>query len=386
MKFVFGAFILCSISISAYGVEYLTQSFEATSNFQLMHKNQFSPVDLFEHSFGESLAVRSISEFDFDKIQAQFHIQGQQTYIEPDTLLPYFTKNEFRLTQINNDNPKFATQIDRANVSFATGNFEWIIGRQPLSVGVAKMANISQIYQPSDYNWLSNGYGYGVDAINVNYYLGTNDLIKAAFLLNKLDDSQNSMAYLKYKTMLRDQDVSVMLQKTQSVYALNTTVDAYLGNHALWAEVSLFWFDDENIKPNNNIRATFGADYAYKDLYGQVEYHFNGMGCKQIKSCTNPPRFNEYKYTGQGLSANHYVFVNNNYSVTDLTNLTLVNIVNVLDPAVMNQVIWSVSQNDHFDYSFMVSNSVVFVDDEIRSQHEFSLIPLMGSATLNFYF
>ncbi|MCJ8313542.1 MAG: hypothetical protein HRU38_11340 [Saccharospirillaceae bacterium] len=383
-------FLLSSVILIApiYSVAngQVTNQLEITSQVQLSHKNENDLITPFDNAFAQSLAVRLISDVSFDNIEGQFHLQLQQNYSDPSVLLPVFSDNEFRLTQINNTQDKVFAQIDRANISFATGDVDWIVGRQPISVGVTRMASISQIYQSNYFVWNSSGYGYGVDALNLNYHFATNDVINAVVFLNQLDN-KNSMFLLRYQSMLLEQDVSIMLQKTEELVALNTTIDAYVGNYALWSELSLYYSTNKNMPVNNQFRITIGGDYYLKDLYGQVEYHFNSFGCATIKGCTTAPMFDEYQYTGQPLANQQYLYVNNSYPVTDLSSLVLVNIINLNEPAIMNQIIWSVSMNDHFDWTFMFSNAVVFSDDKvIKTSHEFSYIPLQATFTAQFYF
>lgn len=374
------------IPINSMAKPDFTNQLEITSQLQFSHKNENDLITPFDHALSESLAIRAISDVSFDDVEGQFHLQVQQNYSDPSVMLPAFSDNEFRVAQINNTQDKVFAQIDRANVSFTTADVEWIVGRQPISVGVARMASISQIYQSNNFAWSSSGYGYGVDAINLNYHFGSNDVLNSVLFLNQLDN-KNSMFLARYQTMLLDQDVSVMLQKTKELFALNTTIDAYVGNYALWSELSLYYSANTDMPVENQFRITLGGDYYLKDLYGQIEYHFNRFGCKTIKGCTYPPMFDEYQYTGQSLANQQYLYVNNSYPITDLSNLVLVNVINLNEPAVMNQIIWSVNMNDHFDWSFMFSNSVVFSDDEvIKASHEFSYVPIQGTLTAQFYF
>ena len=380
--------MLAVLPVFTWSNENFTNQLELTSQVQLLHKNENDRVTPFDYGLTQSLALRVISDISVDDVEGQFHLQLQQNYSNPSVMLPVFSKNEFRLTQINNTQDSVFAQIDRANIGFATGEVEWIVGRQPVSVGVARMASISQIYQSNTFAWSSSGYGYGygVDAVNLNYHIGANDVLNTVVFLNQLGN-KNSMLLTRYQTMLLEQDVSIMLQKTKELVALNTTIDAYVGNYALWSELSLYFSTNKDMPVKNQFRITVGGDYYLKDLYGQVEFHFNSFGCETIKGCSQSPMFDEYQYTGQPLVNQQYLYINNSYPITDLSTLVLVTVVNLNEPAIMNQIIWSVSMNDHFDWAFMFSNSVVFSDDQvIKTSHEFSYVPVQGTLTAQFYF
>jgi len=228
--------------LPVYGIanEHFTNQFEITSQVQMSQKNDNDLVTPFDRALSESIAIRGISDVSYEEIEGQFHLQIQQNYSDPSIMLPMFSKNEFRVAQINNTQENLFAQIDRANVSFATGDVEWIVGRQPISIGVARMASVSQIYQSNDFLWQSSGYGYGVDAVNLNYHFGTNELINTVVFLNQLDN-KDSMLFTRYQTLLLEQDVSILLQKTKELFTLNATVDAYVGNYALWSELSLYY-------------------------------------------------------------------------------------------------------------------------------------------------
>ena len=387
----FSTLMLSALPILGSAGDIFTNQVEIIAQGGLLHKNENDLVTSFDHGLGESLALRLISDASFgdwkifEGLEGQLHFQVQQNYNDPSILLPVFSQSDFRMTQINNTQENVFAQIDRANISFTTGELEWIVGRQPMSVGVTRMASISQIYN-SNFPWNSSGYGYGVDAINLNYYLGTNDNVNAVVFLNQLDN-KNSMALIRYQSTLYDQDVSITLQKTKELYSVNATIDAYLGNYALWSEASVFFSSNDQILAEEQFKITIGGDYYLQDLYGQIEYHYNSFGCQTINNCNKPLIFSEYIYTGQPLFNQQYAYINNSYPLTDLSNLAVVNIINLNELAIMNQFIWTNSVNDNFEWNFMLSNSIVFSDEaNIKASHEFSQVPLQGTLTAQFYF
>jgi hypothetical protein len=103
-------------------------------------------------------------------------------------------------------------------------------------------------------------------------------------------------------------------------------VQTSLGEMGYWFEIAQVWNGEEYL------RLSTGLDYAFgENLYGMIEYHYNGAGSRSSSDYPELPGEFAYQKGGVFLLGQNYLIPAINWTVSPLLSLSLQSISNLDD-------------------------------------------------------
>ncbi|MCK4911838.1 MAG: hypothetical protein KAR83_09350 [Thermodesulfovibrionales bacterium] len=174
--------------------------------------------------------------------------------------------------------------LDRAFISFAAEEFDLTAGRQPISFGSARVINPTDVLAPFTYETLAKEEKTGIDAFRLRVPTGDFSELDIAIVLGDNAEQDEGAAYMRIKSYINETDIGFMVMRYGQNMMLGIDVARAIGEASAWVEATYtepaeeFYYTDDS----SYTRLSIGADMAFTgDVYGYIEYHFNGPGADE---------------------------------------------------------------------------------------------------------
>ena len=262
--------------------------------------------------------------------------------------------NAWRLTDIEanlSSNPRRQVfqNLDRFNVQFNFKSGDLTIGRQPITFGVARVINPTDVFLPFDVRTLNREYRIGVDAVRFQHPFGQLSEVDAGIISGKHARADNSSAFLQVRTNVSGKDLQFALIRFARQTLAGGGVQTSLGNFGFWFEGAGVWGDEDYA------RASTGLDYAFtENVYGLVEYHYNGAGGASPADYLARLATTPYRVGGIFLLGRQYLIPSISIQVSPLWTVSLQCLANLADSSMFASVAaaYNVSENAYIDLGY----------------------------------
>lgn len=269
--------------------------------------------------------------------------------------------------------PAYQQQLDRLNLRWYSPFGDYVIGRQAISFGQARVFSPIDIIQPSDLTRLDSSYRAGVDALRATWLLGAVSEFDTGLVIG-----ETRVAFARLKAFLFSTDwelIALTINDDHRIYSLGTT--AAVGTLGLWQESA--WLDGPD---RDGLRATVGADYMlFDDLYVFAELHYNGLGDDADYQAVLSESF--YQLGAVQPWGQWYVTTQAQYPLNVLTQLGVGTTVNLVDGSAL--VNGRVSYNATQTLTVNL-NAAIPLSTEVGTDAEYSLYPRTIGIALNWTF
>lgn len=223
---------------------------------------------------------------------------------------------DLRWTPITEDHFTLTHFIDRLYVRQAFKKADVTVGRQRISWGTGRIWNPTDLFNPINPANFDKIEKDGADAVSTRLYLGNFTDLEVVY--NTVDKFNESNYGARFRTNYKAYDFSIMSgyfdQRVVAGadFAGNLLEAGFRGEGIISAEK-----DDLD---SNFIKYILGLDYQFTpELYGLIEYHFNGEGAAK-KSGYELTRL----IRGEILNlSRNYVFLQSTYQIHPLLNNSL---------------------------------------------------------------
>lgn len=256
--------------------------------------------------------------------------------------------------------------LDRTSVNLTTETVDFIIGRQPIAFGSARVINPTNVLSPFTYTTIDQEEITGVDAIRTRIPMGDLAETDTGFVFGKDSSLRTSAAFFKPTFNFLSTDISVLIMSFRELWMVGLDIQRSLGNAGFWLETAYTW------GMPNYTRLSTGLDSQLSpDFYGFIEYHFNGAGIAQPDSVQygltefifagpassnsgviDTSFLNSSAFTKGGvyLTGRHYITPGMSYDLTPLTKLTGALLTNVSDASLYfsTKIDYNFSTNTYF--------------------------------------
>ncbi|HKI73971.1 MAG TPA: hypothetical protein VJ998_04985 [Pseudomonadales bacterium] len=242
--------------------------------------------------------------------------------------------NTWRLTDIEpslTSNPKREVyqNLDRFNVQFRFRAGDLTIGRQPITFGTARVINPTDVFLPFDVRTLNREYRVGVDAIRFQHPFGQLSELDVGVIAGDDARTDTSSAFLQVKTNVNGNDLQLALIRYAGQTLAGGGVQTALGNFGFWFEGAAVWGDE------NYQRVSTGLDYAFtENVYGLIEYHYNGAGESREQDYPVNVTRAPYRVGGVFLLGRQYIIPSVNVQLSPLWTVTAQALANLSDGSV----------------------------------------------------
>ncbi|MFT5692618.1 MAG: hypothetical protein ACI92E_001954 [Oceanicoccus sp.] len=328
--------------------------------------------DDFHTQYQSQSTLRLVSEaFTGKKIAWQLHYEISPVFLSNNNDASPFgnstatdAANTYRISDINgtlgssSSSKKAAYQnLDRINVQFNLEAGDLTIGRQAISLGSARVINPTDVFLPFKPTTLNQEYRTGIDMIRFQKPTGDLSEMDMGIVLGTDAKTENSAAFFTFKNHWRSSDVAITAVRFAEQNLVGIGIESSIGDMGTWFETA--WVQgDENYN-----RTSIGADYSLStNVFGQIEYHYNGAGL------SDPNRYAElaghigYQKGGIFLFGRHYLMPSISWTTTPLFTLSLSSIINVDDSSAFYNVTGAYSLGNNLGVDF---GAYIFTGDHL---------------------
>jgi len=216
--------------------------------------------------------------------------------------------------------------LDRFNVQFNLEAGDLTLGRQPVAFGMARVINPTDVFLPFDVRTFNTEYRIGVDAIRFQRPFG--QLGEMDFGVIAGDDlrAATSAAFFQLRTNVDGHDIQLAAIRFAEHDLVGAGVQTALGDFGFWLEAAQVSGEADYA------RLSTGLDYAFsEDVYGLVEYHFNGAGSSKPGDYPMQAGTTPYRQGGVFLFGEHYLIGSVNVQLSPLWSLGTQALINLSD-------------------------------------------------------
>ncbi|MFW5844157.1 MAG: hypothetical protein ACOCW6_09535 [Spirochaetota bacterium] len=234
------------------------------------------------------------------------------------------------------DNAAIYQDLDRAFAGITLPFADIDLGRQAISWGTARVVRPTDVIVPFSFAEVDTEYRRGVDAARVRIPIGSFNEIEAGAIFGEDFAPEQSAFYLRPGFYLWETDLAFLGMVFRENLLGGLSVSRAIGEAGAWAEAAY-------VAPNgaggasessadDYLTASVGADRNLdSDVYGYVEYHFNGAGARSpgdyLSTATGPA----YNAGNVYLLGRHYMAVGGTYSAAPLLPMDALVVVNLTD-------------------------------------------------------
>jgi hypothetical protein len=230
--------------------------------------------------------------------------------------------------------------LDRLYLSLRAPLFDLFLGRQAIAWGAARVINPTDVITPFLYTALDTEDRIGVDAIRVRVPVGSLSEIDAGWIAGRDLRPENSAFFLRSRLYAAGSDISLVGAAFREHMMFGFDLARGIGGAGFWFEAAGVWMQVFDGNPATSgpdyLRLSTGVDYNFPgDIYGFVEYHFNGAGSSDPADYVSTLGTSPYQDASVYLLGKHYVVPGFTAQITPLWTLTASVLLNIPDPSLL---------------------------------------------------
>lgn len=288
---------------------------------------------------------------------------------------------------------QLAQNLDRLFVTYSPAFGDIMIGRQPVAFGSAHFINPTDVLAPFTFQALDKEERSGVDAVRFKVPTGSLGEFDTGYVLGREGQWDQSALFVKQKLNAWDTDITGLVMAFRTNLLLGMDFDRSLGGASAWLEaawVQAGYFDERKLS-ENYARLSLGADYNLtENLYGQIEYHYNGAGKAEPGDYPELSRETAYTEGAVYLLGRHYMISGMTCQISPLLTFSGQILWNLTDLSVFIVPAWNYSFGDD---TTIEAGGVIpaggksgIENTGLKVKSEFGLYPWIYYASLKIYF
>jgi hypothetical protein len=227
-----------------------------------------------------------------------------------------------------------AHNLDRAFVTLSPGFADFSLGRQPISFGVARAVNPTDIFAPFTFTELDKEEKIGVDAVRARVPLGAMGELDAGLVFGHDADPDESAAFLNAKATVLRTDLTLTNIAFCDNMLFGVDLARPVGEAGFYLEAAYVFAGllKERLSEEDYLRVSTGLDYHFSEgVYVFLEYHFSGASEGEPKEYLTQITKTAFQEGGVYLLGRNYLIPGVSYEITPLLKATLQVLVNLED-------------------------------------------------------
>ncbi|MFZ5950626.1 MAG: hypothetical protein ACOYXC_07965 [Candidatus Rifleibacteriota bacterium] len=283
-------------------------------------------------------------------------------------------------------------EIERCEVSFSSGNYDFQIGRQPISFGTSHFVSVMDVLSPFQPGYLDSSYKPGIDAIRVRTVSGSTGELELIFAAAA--KPQENAIIGRGRDTFSGIDVEIIAGRFRERNFAALGWEGERRKINCWGEVGLF-------QRLNRIDSIFGGiskNLASSWIVGfdkgmgsdwrhGIAYLHQDFGAEKARDYSNVYLTRPLQQNWVHLAASDYLVFNSSREVSPLVNLNLNAMVNLIDHSTLFQPVLNISLDDESDISlFGWLNSGARPEINGRMRTEFGSFPAGGGLIYRRFF
>lgn len=239
---------------------------------------------------------------------------------------------------VSTGNFAIVQNIDRASVTLKSKPADFTIGRQSIAWGTSRIINPTDVLAPYTYATLDVEDRIGIDAFRARIPIGSLSEIDMGYVFGRHFKFENSAFFARTKLNTHKTDISLLAMGFRENVLAGFDLTRAISGAGFWLETAYVFADalrdyDAGGK-YNYFRASTGMDYNFDaNVYGFIEYHFNGAGTVSPRDYLGRYARPAYTEGSVYLMGRHYLIPGISYQITPLITLTGESLINMGDPS-----------------------------------------------------
>ena len=235
------------------------------------------------------------------------------------------SSNAYRMSDLKqshalDEQNRIVQNLDRLVVHKA---FEWgdvHLGRQAITLGIARFSQQSDVLYPVSFNNLQSDYRQGVDAARLEIPMGMLSVLDLAWVQG--ENHKRSAGFMRFKSHVHDMEYEITAMQLNKDSLWTLSLQQSLNNVGLWQELSLI--KDENKSNRHFHRLSLGMDNTVSDFLISAEYFYNELGSDtELDYINRAASFNVNNKNAIYFLAQQYVFIGANYLEGSQNNFSI---------------------------------------------------------------
>ncbi|MGM0601493.1 MAG: hypothetical protein ACQETH_16900 [Candidatus Rifleibacteriota bacterium] len=248
-------------------------------------------------------------------------------------------------------------EIENFHFRFSIGEFDYLIGRQPVSLGTSHFVSVLDVIAPFYPGYLDSSYKPGVDALRIRTYSGMVGVIE--LIAVAANDMDKSSLIARYRNNFSDIDVELVggQFKKRKMLGIGWEGERYKIN--FWGEAAVF-SRLSNVDPELggfSDEAAFSAIAGVekelgKDWRGGLAWMHQDLGAKNTSDLSSVYNSLPVRQGWMQLAGKSYLLVNARKRMGPLADFSINGILNADDHSTVWQPVVNVSTGNESDISF----------------------------------
>ncbi len=256
-------------------------------------------------------------------------------------------------------NTSIVSNLERLELSFSSGNFDFQVGRQPISLGTSHFTGVLDVISPFYPGYLDSSYKPGVDGIRIRTLKGDTGEMELILVTGK--KSSDSTYLARIRDTYAEIDLELLAGKLRNRNFLGAGWEGERRRVNIWGEVAIFERKTDLEKILGGISDKYAIswiaglekDTGYDWRLG-IAYLHQDFGARTPESLPIAYSGLSFKQGWTHLGASSYIMVSATREMNPLVNLNINGIYNCTDNSSMWQPTLSISTGDNSDLVFFI--------------------------------
>jgi len=224
--------------------------------------------------------------------------------------------------------------LDRAFVTLSPRFADFHLGRQPISSGVARVVNPTDLFAPFAFTELDKEEKSGVDAIRARVPLGAMGELDAGVVFGDECDPKESAAFLNVKVYVEKTDVTLTNIAFRENMLFGVSLARAVDGAGFYLEAAYTFAGllSDPLPEEDYLRVSTGLDYHFSEgVYLFFEYHFSGASEGTPEEYLSQLSKTAFQEGGVYLLGRNYLIPGIAYEITPLWHASGQVLINVED-------------------------------------------------------
>jgi hypothetical protein len=274
--------------------------------------------------------------------------------------------------------------LDRLSASFHFGGADLTLGRQVVSFGSARVVNPTDVLAPFNIQTRDQENRSGVDAVRFQYDWGAFGGLDAGWVLGKNASWADSAVFLRPHFQAAGWNFSILGMDFRENLLAGLDLQGSLAGAGVWAEGA--WVQTKT-PDASYARLSAGSDYNFTgDVYGTLEYHFNGAGQFDASNYFTLSHPEAYRAGTVYLLGRHYLVPSLSFQVTSLLSAQAEVLTNLTDGSFLGVLNTEYNAAENWYLNLGGMQPVGGKPSGVTPSSEFGFYPAFLYASVRFYF
>jgi hypothetical protein len=254
------------------------------------------------------------------------------------------------------DHHRLSSEIERLEISFSYGKFDFQIGRQPVSFGTSHFVSVMDILSPFHPGYLDGSYKPGIDALRIRTLAGTTGEAELIFAAG--ENSADNAVIGRWRDTFSGFDFEFTGGRFRSRNFFAAGWEGERRSINFWGEVGFFTrksgtdthfggiSDDFAISFITGIEKDTGNDWRH----GLAFFH-QDFGTRRRDELPLAYQTGPLKQGWMHLAGSDYLIINSSKEISPLINLNLNSMLSLIDRSLLFQPVLNISLDDESDIS-----------------------------------